>query len=122
MASNQKFDYGDSLSLPVATGTLSGVAVLVGALSGTTRTKEGSLEGGTATLRSSAGQLAGFATVDLVGCYEQTVTGALTPGTAVYITAGGALTATLTGNTLWGYALTTKGAGSGLATVRPARV
>lgn len=122
MAGNQKFDQGDSLSLPVATGTLAGAAVLVGALPGTTRTKEGSLEGGTATLRSSAGQLAGFATVDLVGCYVQTVTGAVAVGAPVYITAGGVLTATLTGNTLWGYALTPTGAGPGPATVRPARV
>lgn len=122
MASNQKFDRGDSLSLPVATGTLAGAPVLVGALAGTTRTKEGSLEGGTSTVKSTSGNLAGFATVDLVGCYEFTVTGALSPGTAVYITSGGALTATSTSNTLWGYSVTTKGSGSGLATVRPARV
>lgn len=122
MAANQKFDRGDSLSLPVATGTLSGAPVLVGALPGTARTKEGSLEGGTATAKSTTGNLAGFATVDLVGCYEFTVSGALTPGTAVYITPGGAMTATATANTLWGYSVTTKGAGSGLATVRPARV
>ena len=122
MSLNQKWDAGDSLSLPVATGTLPGVPVMVGALAGTTRTAEGSVDGGSANLRSQAGELAGFAAVDLIGCYEQTVSGALTPGTAVYLTPGGALTGTATGNTLWGYALTTKGAGSGLATVRPARV
>lgn len=111
MATNQKFDKGESLSLPVTAGTLSGVPVLVGAFCGTTRTKEG--EGGNA---------AGYATVDLLGAYEFTVTGALTPGAAVYVTSGGALNVTASGNTLWGYSLTTKGSGAGLATVRPQRV
>ena len=119
MATNQKFDRGDSLSLPVPSGTTAGVFVLVGALCGVTRTKEG--EGGNAT---------GFATVDLVGPYEVSVTGALKPGTAVYMIGtpdgngllAGALTATSTSNTLVGYSLTTKGSGAGLATVRPARV
>lgn len=111
MATNQKYDKANSLSLPVPDGTLAGAPVLVGALCGTARTKEG--EGGNAD---------NFATVDLEGAYEFTVTGALTVGQAVYITSGGALTATSTGNTLWGYALTAKGSGSGLATVRPARI
>lgn len=112
MAINQKFDRGDSLSLPVATDTVAGVAVFVGDLPGTTRTDEG-----------TDGNAAGFATVDLVGCYEQTVTGALTPGAKVYrVTADGTLNAAATGAVLWGYSLTTKGSGSGLATVRPARI
>jgi hypothetical protein len=111
MATNQKYDKGSSLSLPVPADTASGAPVLVGALCGTTRCAEG--EGGNA---------ANYATVDLEGAYEFTVAGALTPGVAVYITSGGALTATSTSNTLWGYSLTTKGSGSGLATVRPARV
>lgn len=118
MATNQKFDRGDELSLPVLDGTGSGVPVIVGRLSGTTRTKEG--EGGNAD---------NFASVDLVGAYEQTVTGALKVGQAVYMTGtpdsngllAAALTATSTSNTLWGTALTAKGSGSGLATVRPAR-
>jgi hypothetical protein len=119
MATNQKFDRAESLSLPVPSGTASGVAVLVGALCGTTRTKEA--DGGNAT---------GFASVDLVGAYEQTVAGALKPGQAIYMIGtpdangllAGGLTATSTSNTLWGYSLTTKGSGSGLATVRPARI
>jgi hypothetical protein len=111
MAKNQIFDQADSVSLPVAADTASGVAVMVGALAGTTRCAEG-----------TGGNPDGYATVDLVGAYEQTVTGALTPGAAVYITSGGALNTTASGNTLWGYSLTTKGSGAGLATIRPARV
>ncbi len=111
MATNQIYDHGDSVSLPVPADTAAGVPVLVGAFVGFTRTAEG-----------TGGNAENFATVDLVGCYEYAVTGALTPGTAVYITAGGALTATSTSNTLFGYSLTTKGSGSGPATIRPARV
>jgi hypothetical protein len=118
MAMNQKFDRADSISLPVIASTGSGVAVMVGALAGTTRCKEG-----------DGGNSAGFASVDLVGAYEQTVTGALKPGDGVYLTGSvngsgllaSALTATASGNTLWGYSLTTKGSGAGLATIRPAR-
>lgn len=119
MATNQKFDRDESMSLPVPSGTAAGVFVLVGALVGITRTKEG-----------DGGNAAGFASVDLVGAYEVSVTGALKPGTAVYMIGtpdangllAGALTATSTSNTLVGYSLTTKGSGSGLATVRPARI
>lgn len=118
MATNQKYDRAESVSLPVADGTVSGKAVIVGGFAGTTRTKEG--DGGNAD---------NFATVDLVGAYEQTVTGALIPGQAVYMTGTpdgsgllqAALTATATNNTLWGYSLTTKGSGAGLATIRPKR-
>lgn len=111
MAKNQVFDRGDSVSLPVPADTAAGVPVVIGSFVGTTRTAEG-----------TGGNAENYATVDLVGCYEFTVTGALTPGTPVYITSGGALTATATSNTLWGYSLTTKGSGNGLATVRPARI
>lgn len=117
MATNQVYDHGDSLSLPVPADTASGVAVLVGELAGFTRNAEG-----------EGGNDAGTATVDLVGCYEVTVDGALTPGAPVYMIGtpaggllAGALTATSTGNTLFGHSLTTKGSGSGLATVRPKR-
>jgi hypothetical protein len=113
MAVNQKYDRADSLSMPVANGTLAGVPVFVGSLAGTTRTPEG----------EGVGNAEGFATVDFVGAYEFTVTGALTPGAPVYrVTADGTLNAAATGAVLWGYALTTKGSGSGLATVRPARI
>lgn len=118
MATNQVYDHGDSLSLPVPDDTASGVAVLVGELAGFTRTAEG-----------EGGNVAGNATVDLVGCYEVTVTGALKPGTQVYMAGtpdsdgllAGTLTATSTDNTYFGVSVTTKGSGSGLATVRPKR-
>ena len=111
MATNQRYDKADVVSLPVPDGTVAGAPVLVGALPGTARTAEG-----------TGGNADNYASVDLVGAYEFTVTGALTPGAAVYITSGGALNVTSSGNTLWGYSLTTKGSGAGLATVRPARV
>lgn len=120
MALNQKYDHGDSLSLPVPADTPSGRPVLVGAFCGTTRCEEGT--GGHAT---------GYASVDLVGAYEFTVAGALKVGQAVYIAGtpdanglltAATLTATSTSNTLWGYALTAKGSGSAPATVRPARI
>lgn len=111
MALNQEFDHGDSVELPVPADTPSGTAVIVGALCGTTRNAEG-----------TQGSRQNHATVDLVGCYRQTVAGALTPGVPVYLTSGGSLTATSTGNTLWGHSLSVKASGSGLAVVRPARV
>lgn len=112
MAKNQVFDRADSVSLPVPADTAAGVPLFVGDLAGTTRTAEG-----------TGGNAENYATVDLVGAYEFTVTGALTPGAKVYrVTADGTLNAAATGAVLWGYSLTTKGSGSGLATVRPARI
>jgi hypothetical protein len=112
MATNQTYDRAESLSAPVADNTLVGKPVLVGALPGTTRTAEG--EGGNPNL---------FATVDFVGAYVHDVTGAVaTWGLPIYITPGGALDIASSGNTLWGYSLGTKGAGTGPLLVRPARV
>lgn len=119
MATNQIYDNTDSIVLPVAADTAAGKPVMVGDFCATTRTPEG--EG------VSVGDLE--ATCDLVGGYEQTVTGALTVGQKVYMTgtpSGGflsaALTATATDNTHWGYAITAKGSGSGLAIVRPRKI
>lgn len=56
----------------------------------------------------------------LDGSYDVTVTGAIAAeGDPVYITAAGALTATATGNYVWGRALGTKGTGSGTLEVAP---
>lgn len=119
MATNQRFDRVDSLTLTVADGLAAGKPVIVQDFCGTTRTPEG----------EGVGVAALEAVVDLVGAYEQTVVGALTPGQKVYMVGtpssgylAGTLTATSTDNTHWGYALTTKGSGSGLATVRPRAV
>jgi len=58
-------------------------------------------------------------TVWLDGSWEIDVAGALTEGQAVYITSAGALTATATGNFVWGVALAPKAAGTGPAEVAP---
>lgn len=113
MARNEVFRDTDHLSLPVPADTPSGTPVIVGSLVGITQTAEG--EGGNAD---------GFATVWRKGGHRVNVTGAIAAvGTPVYIPpAGGALTATTTGNTVWGYALETKGSGTGPLTVAVARV
>lgn len=58
-------------------------------------------------------------TVWLDGSWEIDVAGALTEGQAVYITSAGALTATATGNFVWGVALGAKGTGAGPLEVAP---
>lgn len=120
MATNQRYDRVDSFTLPVADGCPAGVAVISGtSFCGVTRAPEG----------EGVGVGALEAIVDMVGGYELTVTGATTPGTPIYMTGTptngylqAALTTTSSTNTLWGYALTTKGSGSGLATCRPRAV
>jgi predicted RecA/RadA family phage recombinase len=113
MARNEHFHDAERLSLPVPADTASGVGVIVGSLVGVTQTAEG--EGGNAD---------GYATVWMKGAFDLPVTGAIaTVGTPVYIpTAGGAVTATATGNTLFGYALETKGTGVGTIPVKIAQV
>lgn len=113
MARNERFLNADHLSLPVPDGTGSGVAVIVGSIVGVTQTKEG--EGGNAD---------NFATVWTKGAFDLPVTGTISAvGTPVYIpTAGGALTATSTSNVLFGYALATKGSGTGTIPVKIAQV
>jgi predicted RecA/RadA family phage recombinase len=113
MARNERFHDAERLSLPVPDGTGSGVAVIVGSLVGVTQTKEG--EGGNAD---------NFATVWMKGAFDLPVTGAVTQiGSPVYIPpAGGAVTTTATSNTLFGYALATKGSGVGTIPVKIAQV
>ncbi len=114
MALNEQFLNADHLSLPVPEGTKSGDPVLAGGvLPGYAKTNEG-----------EAGNAEGFASVWTKGAANVPVTGAITAVLQkVYIpAAGGALTATATGNVLWGYALKTKGAGSGVIPVKIAQV
>lgn len=113
MATNERFHNAEHLSLPVPAGTKSGDPVIVGSLPGYAKTAVG--EGGNAT---------GYATVWMKGAADVPVTGAVTAiGSPVYIpTAGGALTTTASGNTVWGYALATKGAGVGTIPVKIAQV
>lgn len=92
MAKNLVFQPGDSLSLEVPAGTVSGQALMIGKLPAVAITDRGA--GGNAPTKASV-RLAGVARVP--------VAGALAEGAAVYITGAGALTATDTGNTLFGY-------------------
>lgn len=106
MATNVHYAKGDNLSLPVPAGTASGAPVRVGSLNGVAMTKEG--EGGNPS---------GSASVQLVGVFDVTVTGAVSNvGDPVYIAAG-ALNVTNT-NPLFGHALATKGAAAGVIPVR----
>lgn len=108
MALNEVFRDADHLSLPVPADTASGAPVLVGGLKGVTQTKRG--EGGNEPTH---------ATVWLKGAHEFTADFAVASvGLPIYITSANALTATETGNTLFGHALTTKAAASGPLTVR----
>ena len=113
MSRNEVFRDADHLSLPVPQDTPSGTPVVVGSLVGITQTGEG--KGGNAD---------GYATVWRKGAHEVPVAGAITAvGQPVYIPpAGGGLTATVGSNVIGGYALATKGSGTGPLTVAIARV
>lgn len=112
MARNEVHRDADHLSLPVPADTPAGTAVIVGGLVGVTETKEG-----------EGGNVDGNASVWLKGSHRLPVTGAITAiGQPVYIpAAGGALTATVGTNVLYGHALELKGAGTGTIIVRIAR-
>lgn len=111
MATNEVFEDGDHLSLPVTDGTKSGSPVVVGSLVGVAQTDEG--EGGNAD---------NFASVMMKGVHRLSVTGVTTVGAPVYITAAYALNVTASGNTLFGYALEAKGAPAGVIRVKLAKV
>lgn len=107
MALNEVLREAEAIALPVPAGTASGAPVKVGGFVGVTQTAEG-----------GGGNLAGYATVWCEGAYKFTVSFAVANvGDAVYIDSNNALTATASGNTLFGYALNTKGATSGSLTV-----
>jgi predicted RecA/RadA family phage recombinase len=108
MARNEIYHDADRLSLPVPPGVKSGEPVLVGPLPGVA-----------ATNRDDA---TGEATVWMCGAWDLDVTGAVAGyGLPIYITTTRTLTATATGNKLFGYSLGTKGAGTGPLTVAVAR-
>lgn len=116
MARNQVYKEADFLSLPVATGKLSGDAVRVGGLNGVLLTNEGSVDKGDNTYdQAASSNKDGFASVALKGAFRLPVstTATLAVGAPVYIiTATGVLTTTdNTGaNPLFGHALSAKGA------------
>ena len=109
MATNEIFKFGTHVSLPVPADTKAGVPVRIGILNGFSETPEG----------AGVGNIEGYASINFDGAFQVDVTGALTPGQAVYITSANALTATATGNALFGASLSTKGTGVGKATVKP---
>lgn len=104
MATNEILRYADHVTLPVPSGTKTGDPVKVGSLVGVAQTDR---------------DANGNATVWRKGSFELTVDGAVAAvGTPVYVAGDGTtritgLTATSTGNTLFGYAHATKGAASG---------
>lgn len=108
MAKNRIHELGRYLSLPVGDGVASGDPVIIGDLVGVALTDEG-----------DGGNPDNTATVQLGGVWTLTVTGAVTDvGDAVYITSTGVVTATSTGNTLFGHALETKSAAAAEIPVR----
>lgn len=109
MATNTKFEDGDYLSLPVPAATLSGAPVHIGAgTNAVTQTKEG-----------DGGNAAGFASCQLKGVHNVSVTGAVaTVGDYVYITTPGNALNTTNTNPKFGVALATKGAAAGVIPVR----
>lgn len=90
MALNEVFKVDQSISLPVPDGTKSGDPIRVGVLNGVAVVDEG-----------TGGNAAGYTSVDLFGGHLFVLAGAGV-GDPVYITAAGALTATASGNKLWG--------------------
>lgn len=112
MATNQHLRHAAHLSLPVPSGTVSGDPV-----------KVGSLVGVAVTSRGEGGNESTHATVWRDGSWHVEVTGAVANvGDPVYITSAGDLNVTASGNTLFGYALETKGAAAGTIPVALAQV
>lgn len=115
MARNQVYKEADFLSLPVATGKLSGSAVRIGGLNGVLLTNEGSVdEGSHAYDKAASSNEAGYASVALKGAFRLPVSTTTTRaiGDPIYIiTASGVLTTTDNSgaNPLFGHALSAKG-------------
>lgn len=123
MARNEVYKNADYLSLPVATGALSGSPVRVGGLNGVLQTNEASVDTGSNTYDTAASaNKAGYASVALKGAFRFPVatTTALAIGDPVYIvTASNTLTTTdNTGaNPVFGYALSAKGTQAGASVI-----
>jgi hypothetical protein len=121
VALNEIFKEANHLSLPVPDGTLAGKPLRIGILNAVAETDEGGttvVVNGITQKTGGIGNADNFASVSHVGAWLVPVTGALTVGQAVYITGAGALTATSTGNFLWGAALRSKGTGLGDVVVK----
>ena len=116
MARNEVYKDADFLSLPVATGALSGSPARIGGLNVVLQTNEGSLDipAGGAWNEAASSNKAGYASVTLKGAFRIPVatTTALAIGDPVYIvTASNTLTTTSnsSANPVFGHALSVKG-------------
>jgi len=122
VALNEVFKEGIALSLPVPDGTLSGKPLRIGVLNAVAQTDEGgttAVVNGITQITGGVGNADNFASVSLVGSWELDVAGAVaTVGQAIYIKSDNTLTATATGNFLFGAALRTKGTGTGPLVVK----
>ncbi|ASX99253.1 hypothetical protein SEA_MOLIVIA_29 [Arthrobacter phage Molivia] len=116
MATNEVFRDSQWVSLPVPQTIKSGDPVRVGVLNAVAQTDAG--VAGPPAVPGGVGNGTGYASVALTGAWRVTVVGALTVGQLVYIKTDNTLTATATGNKVFGAAIFAKGAGTGPATVR----
>jgi len=128
MAKSETFRDADRLSIPVASGTKAGTPLNINGLNMVTETDRANTVGVNPVNNDGSinpdynwggGNPDGNASVSLRGAYVFTVSFAVAAVlTPIYITSGGALTATASGNTLYGHALTTKSGSAGPLTVR----
>ena len=122
MALNETFKEGIALSLPVPDGTLSGKPLRIGILNAVAQTDEGgqtAVVNGITQITGGVGNKDNFASVSLVGAWTLDVAGAVANvGQAIYIKSDNTLTATATGNFLFGASLRTKGTGTGPLVVK----
>lgn len=115
MARNITYKPGDHISAPVPAGTKSGQPLRIGGLNAIAVTDRAKTDvsalnaDGTKNTAYNwgGGNPNGHASIWLEGAAEVAVTAATAPafGDAVYIKADGILTATATGNTLWGHCI-----------------
>lgn len=127
MAVNETFRVGNKISLPVPSGTKAGAPLRIGGLNVVTETDRAKTDvaptNGDGTVNSAynygGGNVTGNASCWLDGGHDFTVAFAAAIGDPIYIVAAdNSLTATSSGNLLYGHALSAKGATSGPLTVR----
>ena len=125
MAHNEVFKQGNHLSAPVAATVRAGDPLRIGIANAVAETDPGgttdpnNVFNGVAQNTGGVGNKPGWTSVSHEGVWRLEVVGALAGyGTAVYIKADNTLTATATGNFLFGYAVRAKGTGTGDALVK----
>lgn len=111
MATNEVYKVGAYVSLPVPETIKSGDPVRVGAINAVAQTDAGVT--GPPIVQGGVGNRPGFASVARVGTFSLLVVGAVNVGDLVYIKGDNTLTATATGNKVFGTALSAKAAGTG---------